>query len=312
MPVPTAEMISDVRRASRALVREFGFLSHKLAGTDLSPSAVHTVVEIGLAGRITASELTEKLRLEKSTTSRLLASLVRRGEIAETPNPDDKRSKILTLSRLGEKTFQAINGFAETQVRDALTRLTEGEQSVVADGIDAYARALGGEKDSLECTIEAGYRPGLIGRMVEMHLSHYGPHAGFGAPFEAKIATEMSEFVTRLDKPCNQVWTVLRRDQIVGAIAIDGEDLGDGHAHLRWFIVDDGLRGAGAGKQLLRQALTYCDDYGFKEIDLWTLRGLEAARKLYEANGFQLIEEYQGDQWGRRMTEQRFRRLKPA
>lgn len=312
MATPSPKLISEVRRSSRALVREFGFLNHRLAGTDLSPSAVHAVVETGLQGSITASELTERLRLEKSTTSRLLTSLIERGEISESPNPQDGRSKLLTLTHQGAETFQTINDYAETQVRDALTRLTDGERRAVADGVETYARALGGHSGQLDCTIETGYRPGLIGRMVEMHLSHYGPHAGFGAPFETRVASDLSEFVKRLDKPCNQVWSALRRDRIVGSIAIDGEDLGNGHAHLRWFIVDDGLRGAGAGKRLLGKALTFCDGFGFNAIDLWTIRGLEAARALYEANGFEMIEEYEGDQWGRSITEQRFRRFRPA
>ncbi|MBO6946866.1 MAG: hypothetical protein JJ855_02710 [Rhodospirillales bacterium] len=71
-------------------------------------------------------------------------------------------------------------------------------------------------------------------------------------------------------------------------------------------------RSAGAGKRLLGDALASCDVYGSSETDRWTLRDLEAARNLYETNDFELIEEYKGDQWGRAITEQRFRRLKPA
>lgn len=312
MPVPNPMLIADVRRSSRALVRAFGFLDHTLAGTDLSPSAVHAVVETGLAGRITASELTEKLGLEKSTTSRLLASLIKRGEITVSPNPDDGRSKFLTLTRQGKQTAARINVYAETQVRDALGRLSEADQHLVAGGIETYARVLGGAADTPALTIEAGYTPGIIGRMIEMHLSHYGPHAGFGAAFEARLAKDMSEFTARLDNEKNQIWSILRQGRVAGSIAIDGEDLGDKRAHLRWFIVDDGVRGLGAGKRLLGEALSFCDAQGFETVDLWTLRGLEAARALYEANGFQLVEEFEGDQWGRSITEQRFRRHKPA
>jgi predicted GNAT family N-acyltransferase len=41
----------------------------------------------------------------------------------------------------------------------------------------------------------------------------------------------------------------------MGSVAIDGEDLGNNKAHLRWFIMDDKVRGKGLGGQLLTQAL---------------------------------------------------------
>ena len=41
-----------------------------------------------------------------------------------------------------------------------------------------------------------------------------------------------------------------------------------------------------------------------------TFRGLDAARKLYEAYGFALAEEWPGRQWGKQMFEQRF--VRPA
>lgn len=310
MSAPDPALISHVRSASRALVREFGFLDHTLAGSDLSPSAVHAVVETGLAGSITASDLTTLLRLDKSTLSRLLASLIRRGEMSEIPDTADQRRKILKLTRMGRKTFDAINVYAETQVRDALGRLTATERRLVAGGIDTYARALSGAAVGHTFSIDTGYASGLIGRIIEMHVGHYSHHAGFGAAFEAKLAADLSAFVMRLDTPCNEVWTLRRAGEIEGSIAIDGEDLDDGHAHLRWFIVEESLRGAGAGARLLTSALAFCDDSGFETIDLWTLKGLDAARALYEANGFELIDEYEGNQWGETVTEQRFRRTR--
>jgi hypothetical protein len=39
---------------------------------------------------------------------------------------------------------------------------------------------------------------------------------------------------------------------------------------------------------------------------LWTFRGLETARHLYEAEGFFLAEEHDVEQWGNIITEQKF------
>ena len=95
-------------------------------------------------------------------------------------------------------------------------------------------------------------------------------------------------------------------DGLREAVAIDGEDLGPGVAYLRWFIVDDGIRGGGIGRKLLSAALEFCDRQGFAEVQLWTFQGLDAARHLYEALGFSLAEERLGRQWGKEVKEQRF------
>ncbi len=153
---------------------------------------------------------------------------------------------------------------------------------------------------------DQGYRPGLIGESVRLHAETYSKWAGFGSAFECKVASELAEFIERLGGGNNAIWHTSLEDRLLGSIAIDGEDLEEHRAHLRWFIVDPSCRGTGLGKQLLTDALKFVDDRQFAETHLWTLKGLEAARSLYERSGFNLVQEYEGDQWGVRITEQRW------
>lgn len=296
---------------SRRLVRELGFMQGMLAGTDLAPSAVHALVEIGARDGITAGELSDLLILEKSSVSRMLAKLVKAGEIMEGSGKQDGRTKPLCLTARGRATLARIDGFARRQVLDALRHIGADQHQTVIEGLRLYADALGadrigGEAGRVAVAIEAGYRPGAIGRCVGMHAQYYARTAGFGRSFEAQVAAGLAEFATRLDKPCNQLWLAIQLDRIVGTIAIDGEDLGPGRAHLRWFIVDDGMRGGGVGRRLLAEAVAFCDRQGLAECHLWTFRGLDAARRLYEAQGFALAEERPGRQWGEEVMEQRF------
>jgi GNAT superfamily N-acetyltransferase len=159
--------------------------------------------------------------------------------------------------------------------------------------------------------VVAGYRPGLIGRVVDMHARFYARHAGFGVFFESQVAAGMAEFVTRLGDKRNEIWAAVEGDRILGSITIDGEDLSPA-AHLRWFIMDDGTRGTGIGARLLSAAVGFCDRSGFAETHLWTFQGLDAARRLYEREGFRLAEERQGRQWGETVLEQRFVRTTPG
>lgn len=315
MTAPDSKVILGIRTASRELVREFGFLNKTLAGTQMSPSAVHAIVEIGLAGEITAKALGQILLLEKSTISRLIKSLVKSELVSETPAEFDGRVKFLKLSEAGQTAMGNIVDFAENQVITAITPLDERKRLKVLEGLEIYAAALRDTKP-IEAPHEAvimhqGYAPGLIGRVAEMHASYYSKHSGFGSHFEVLVAGGMAEFIPRLESPKNAVWYATKRGMIVGSVTIDGEDLGDNIAHLRWFIVDDGLRGAGLGRRLMQEVVDFCDKQKFDEIHLWTFQGLDAARKLYEAFGFVLVEEQAGSQWGKEVIEQKFVRKRP-
>ncbi|WP_213990191.1 helix-turn-helix domain-containing GNAT family N-acetyltransferase [Sodalis sp. dw_96] len=307
----SAALLDAIRVASRRLVREFGFMRPTLAGSDLSPSSVHALVEIGSRGAMTAAELSEVLQLEKSSVSRMLRKFIAHGQLCAGVSPRDGRSKTLTLTRKGRDTLAAIDAYARAQVAGALEKLPADAQGKVLHGLSNYADALeayrrGSVAPVPAVSIESGYRPGAIGRTVEMHASYYSRTVGFGAFFESNVAAGMAEFVSRLDHPRNQIWLALEDGNIIGTIAIDGEDLAVGRAHLRWFIVEDGRRGGGVGKTLLAAALAFCDRAGFAETGLWTFSGLDAARRLYEAAGFVLTEESTGTQWGKEMTEQCF------
>ncbi|MDN3718888.1 hypothetical protein QW131_05835 [Roseibium salinum] len=63
------DLVNDIRAASRRLVREFGFLDKTIAGTDLSGSGVHAILEIGLNPGLTAKDLVARLKLEKNPPS---------------------------------------------------------------------------------------------------------------------------------------------------------------------------------------------------------------------------------------------------
>ncbi|MGM3187725.1 bifunctional helix-turn-helix transcriptional regulator/GNAT family N-acetyltransferase [Musicola paradisiaca] len=309
-------LITPIREASRRLVRELGFMKPSLADTTMPPSFVHALIEIGASEGLTASVLCERLNLEKSTVSRMVSKLVAAGLVQDSAQEDDGRCKPLSLTDAGEQVLEGINAFAKGQVSSALNRLTPAAQRSIVTGLNHYAGALEACRTGVNAalpavSIVAGYRPGLIGRVVEMHASYYTRAVGFGAFFESKVAAGLADFMPRLTQGGNAVWLALDGERIIGSVAIDTEDLGEGRAHLRWFIVEDGWRGAGVGRRLLAEAVAHCDHLKLAETHLWTLRGLDAALRLYEQAGFQLAEEYAGQQWGAEMVEQRLVRALP-
>jgi GNAT superfamily N-acetyltransferase len=157
-----------------------------------------------------------------------------------------------------------------------------------------------------ECVIIKGYRPGAIGRVAQLHGEYYHRHWGFGLFFEAKVATELSAFLSCCDDTRDGFWSAVANEQVEGAIVIDGKDAAGAGAHLRWFIVSDALRGRGAGNRLMESAMDFCRRKGYSKVYLWTFEGLAAAHHLYHKHGFTLVEQRRGAQWGVAVNEQRF------
>ncbi len=152
----------------------------------------------------------------------------------------------------------------------------------------------------------SGYTPGAIGRAAELHALYYSRNWGFGVFFEAKIATEMSDFLRHFDPEKDGFWTARSGGRIEGSITIVGPKGNTGDAHLRWFILSDEQRGTGIGNLLIGEALNFCLQHAYPRFFLWTFAGLHSARHLYEKNGFKLAEEVEGEQWGKKVLEQRF------
>ena len=152
----------------------------------------------------------------------------------------------------------------------------------------------------------AGYIPGAIGRVAELHGTYYSRNWDFGLFFEAKVATELSEFLSRLDKTRDGFWVAEDNGKIGGSVSIDGIEGKTKGARLRWFIVDPSMHGRGTGRMLMREAVEFCKAVNHSKIYLTTFAGLDPAKHLYESFGFILCEEWEDAHWGKPVTAQRF------
>lgn len=310
------QRIDTMRTATRGIVRELGFMRKGLAGTEMSPSAVHTIIELGYGTITTASDLCGLLHLEKSSVSRLVQNLKKNGLIQSKSNPFDKRSKQLTLTNEGKTLLSEIECYGRQQLRSAFNQLTEDEIKNVETGLTLFSKALCGEKWQTstrinEVELREGYCSGIIASVAGLHASYYSNNFGFGSVFERKVATEMSEFMGRIVGISNTIFSAYLDERLLGSLSLDGEDLEDGTCHLRWFIVSPEAQGMGIGSRLLEKTTSFADAANFKRTRLWTFKGLDAARHLYEKHGFKLVHETAGRQWGKEVVEQEFERKRP-
>jgi GNAT superfamily N-acetyltransferase len=151
-----------------------------------------------------------------------------------------------------------------------------------------------------------GYYPGAIGKITELHATYYYKNWGFDVSFETQVGRELSEFISGFEEGRDGFWIAEVDGQFAGSIAIDGRGGNVDGVRLRWFIVSPEYQGNGVGRTLLRTAVTLCKNVDYTYVYLWTFNGLDAARALYEEEGFRLREEHHVNQWGNTITEQKF------
>lgn len=163
------------------------------------------------------------------------------------------------------------------------------------------------EVELYEIELYRGYRPGVLGRIADLHGAYYHPTWGLDRQFETDVAVELADFLAHYRPGRDGLWLATRDGTVEGSIAIDGReaDQPDG-ARLRWFLLSDRLRGQGLGKQLVETAMGFCRSCGYSTVHLLTFEGLEQARRLYEAAGFVLAKQWTEEVWGTTIQEQKF------
>jgi GNAT superfamily N-acetyltransferase len=153
--------------------------------------------------------------------------------------------------------------------------------------------------------IQEGYASGCIGWVAGMHGRVYVGDLKWNAKFESIVAQELGKFFDQYEASRDRFWMAKINDENAASITVAGVDAHT--ARIRFFVTDPRFQGQGLGKKLLNEALNFCA-VGTKDVFLTTVKGLDAAKHLYEQAGFVLVDEHEDFSWGSAMTEQRWER----
>jgi DNA-binding MarR family transcriptional regulator len=100
--------------------------------------ALETLVEFG---PLRVGALAERLFLDKSTTSRVVSALVRKGYVEQRPDEADQRATTLRATRQGQRLCARITGELVDQQRQLLEDLDPGVRAAVVQVLRRLTRA---------------------------------------------------------------------------------------------------------------------------------------------------------------------------
>lgn len=153
-----------------------------------------------------------------------------------------------------------------------------------------------------DVVIRPADRPGDLGWVVQAHGEVYAAEFGWDTTFEALVARIVGDFANGHDPAREAAWIAEVDGTRVGTVfcvAADG-----GTARLRILLVHPGARGLGIGRRLVDTCLAFARSAGYRQVTLWTNDVLTAARRIYQAAGFRLVDEERHTSFGRDLVGQ--------
>jgi DNA-binding MarR family transcriptional regulator/N-acetylglutamate synthase-like GNAT family acetyltransferase len=301
-PSPTEQRIAAVRRFNRFYTRRIGVLQERLQGGSFSLTAARVLYELAHAERSTATDLGLSLGLDPGYLSRILAGFKGDGLLVKQVSNTDGRQQLLRLTQTGRKAFARIDAASHDEVGALLRRLPdEGQRHLVA-AMRTIERLLEGDKSLRAPYLLRTHRPGDMGWVVYSHGVLYAQEYGWDEQFEALVAEIVTKFVRQLDPRRERCWIAERDGENVGCVFLVKRE--EEVAQLRLLLVEPGARGLGIGKRLVEECTRFARQAGYRKIVLWTNSVLHAARKIYEAAGYVLIDEEPHTSFGKDLVGQ--------
>lgn len=277
--------IEPIREAARRLVRELHLLDGRYCIEGLSFSECHLVTELERLERASASELSDLLVLEKSTVSRLVKGLVRRGLVRVTVDEADRRRRWLELTDAGLEGASRVHHHARKQVQSALQHVAEPEEAMLVAGLHRYGSALRHARLSATATVRAIRKADnpRVAHIIRTVMSAYGA-VGEGYSINDP---EVDDMHGAYRPPAARFWVIERGGELLGCGGFGPlSGGGNGVCELRKMYFLPQLRGLGLGTRLLRRCIEQARKAGYREMYLETLASMHEARHLYRKHGF--------------------------
>jgi DNA-binding MarR family transcriptional regulator len=112
------------------------------AGEGLSPSQSAALATIDRHGPLTPSELAARERIQRPTATRVLARLEEEGLVQRTPDPQDRRSSLVSATPAARELLAELRTRKTAFLAERLERLDADDRAVIDRAADILERML--------------------------------------------------------------------------------------------------------------------------------------------------------------------------
>ncbi len=299
-------LVRTIRKFNRYYTNILGLLEQHMLHSKYSLSEARVMYEIGNMEECTSKKLIHELSIDSGYLSRIIKRFEKQGLTYREQSAEDGRLYYLFLTNRGKETLSKLNELSDKHISDMIAELQEEDQERLAEGMQAIESALSGktafEKEKISLRNEL--RPGDVGRLICLHGWIYAEECGYNHMFEGYVCKTFYDFFQSYDPGKDRFWLAEANGNIIGAIAIAGHS--EIRAQLRWFILHPAFRGMGLGNRLLKEAIQYCREKGYKNVFLETTQDQKTAVNMYTKAGFRKVKEFENHAWGKSLIEQNY------
>jgi len=294
--------IAAVRQFNRFYTKQIGVLREGHLESPFSLTEVRVLYEIAHGDAPTASDLVRELGLDSGYVSRILRSFERRGLVEKTRSETDARRAHLRLTESGRIAFATLDVRAEEEIESLISRIPADDRRRVVDAMRTIERLIAPAPDARRSYVLRTHQPGDLGWVVYRHGVLYAREYGWDERFEALVAGIVSEFVQNFDPRRERCWIAEMDGERVGSVFLVKKT--ETIAKLRLLLVEPKARGLGIGHRLVDECIRFARHARYERMTLWTNSVLHAARRIYEAAGFRLVNEEPHVSFGANLTGQ--------
>jgi len=302
LPTLLDGQVATVRGFNRFYTRQIGLLDEGLLESEFSLTEARVLYELAHQDDLTATDLCRDLGLDAGYLSRLLKTFEARGFVSRTPSDRDARQTVLALTPAGRAAFAPLEKASRDKVAALLDPLSADERTGLVAAMGVIQRLWGGAPAPRVPYILRPHQPGDIGWIIHRQAVLYHREYGWDDGFEALVAEILAGFIKTFDPKRECCWIAEREDEIVGSVFLMCES--DDIARLRLLYVEPAARGLGIGHRLVDECIRFARANGYRTLTLWTNDILTAARRIYEAAGFDLVAEEPHHSFGKDLVGQ--------
>jgi DNA-binding MarR family transcriptional regulator/GNAT superfamily N-acetyltransferase len=307
MASPSPQAVAEIRRFNRFYTRVIGTLEEGLLHSTFSLAEARVLYEIAHGDLPAASKIAADLNLDMGYLSRILRSFADRKLIRRTSSATDSRQSLLSLTTAGRRQFQMLDRRSSDQVRGLIQHLSRAEQNKLVHSMNSIEALLQRDPTTAGTVILRSHQPGDMGWVVERHGTLYAQEYGWDERFEALVARITADFIDHLDPARERCWIADRNGERLGCVFLvkDTESpRASRTARLRLLLLDPSARGLGLGRTLVQQCTAFARSAGYRRIVLWTNSVLDAARHIYQQEGYKLVSEKPYSNFGKELVSQ--------